>query len=66
LKEWDKSGSPDKVALRWTPPGKRKRGHPKATWRRTVMTELADINLSWGEAQSVARDRTCWKNIVEA
>ena len=55
-----------KVALRWTRPGKRKRGRSKATWRRTVRAELADVNLSWGEAQSVARDRTRWKNIVEA
>ena len=25
-----------KTPLRWTPPGKRKKGRPKTTWRRTV------------------------------
>jgi len=29
-----------KIALRWTPPGKRKQGRPKNTWRRTITSEL--------------------------
>ena len=29
-----------KVALRWTPPGKGKRGRPQMTWRQIVMAEL--------------------------
>jgi hypothetical protein len=29
-----------KVALRWTPEGKRKRGRPKTTWRRTIENEI--------------------------
>lgn len=37
-----------KVALRWTPPGKRKRGRPRITWRCTVETELEEMGLSWG------------------
>ena len=53
-----------KVALRWTPPGKRKRGRPKMTWRQTVMAELKEKGLSWGEAQASAKDRTLWQNIV--
>ena len=44
------------VALRWTPPGKRKPGRPKTTWRRTVTQELEQMNLSWGEAQHAARE----------
>jgi len=44
-----------KVALSWTPPGRRKPGRPKTTWRKTVMAELQDIELSWGEAQVAAR-----------
>ena len=55
-----------KVALRWTPPGKRKRGRPKMTWRQTVMAELKEMGLSWGEAQASAKDRTLWQNIVVA
>ena len=55
-----------KVALRWTPPGKRKRGRPKTTWRRTVMTELTEMGLTWGEAQHVAQDRSRWRKTVAA
>ena len=32
-----------KVALRWTPAGKRRRGTPKTTWRKTVETELSEV-----------------------
>jgi hypothetical protein len=40
-----------KVALRWTPEGKRKRGRPKTTWRhnrRKVMEagESVDVFIS--------------------
>ena len=55
-----------KVALRWTPPGRRKPGRPKITWRKSVMAELQDMGLSWGEAQAAAKDRTPWRNVVVA
>ena len=55
-----------KVALGWTPAGKRKRGRPKTTWRRTVAAELKEVNLTWGEALHAAQDRTRWRQIVEA
>ena len=47
-----------KFALRWTPAGKRKRGTPKITWRKTVETELSEMGLSWGEAHAIAKDKT--------
>ena len=47
-----------KVALGWIPAGKRKRGRPKTTWRKTVETELSEMGLSWGEGQSIAKDKT--------
>ena len=31
-----------RVALRWTPDGRRKRGRPKETWRRTVEKEMKE------------------------
>jgi len=55
-----------KVALRWTPAGKRKRGRPKTTWRKTVETELSEMGLSWGEAQAIAKDKTRWKRDIVA
>ena len=53
-----------KVTLRWTPSGRRKPGRPKTTWRKTVITKLHDMGLSWGEAQAADKDRTLWRNIV--
>lgn len=35
-----------KVALRWTPKGKRKRGRPKYTWRRTAEAKLPLMQAS--------------------
>ena len=55
-----------KAALRWTPPGKRKPGRPKNTWRRTVEGELKEMKLTWGEAQRVAQHRDEWRRVVEA
>ena len=55
-----------KLALRWTPTGKRSQGRPKTTWRRTVTAELKEMNLTWGEAQHAAQDRSRWRQIVEA
>ncbi len=55
-----------KVALRWTPPGKRRQGRPKITWRKTVTSELAEMHLTWGEAEHVAMDRDRWRQMIAA
>ena len=54
------------VALRWTPPGRRKPGRPKTIRQKTVMAKLQDMGLSWGEGQAAAKDRTLWRNVVVA
>ena len=44
-----------KVALKWTPAhGKRNRGRPKTTWRRTMLADLKQLGLTIGEAEAVA------------
>ena len=53
-----------KVALRWTPPGKRKRGRPKMTWRQSVMAELKEMGLSWGEAQAQQKTEPCGEALL--
>ena len=53
-----------KLALRWTPQGKRPRGTPKTTWRRTIESELKELGMTWGEAETNAKDRTGWRNLV--
>lgn len=55
-----------KVALRWTPGGKRSKGRPRTTWRRTVEKELKDMNLTWGKAERIAKNREKWKSLVLA
>ena len=55
-----------RVALRLTPQGKRKRGRPKITWRRSVEAELRDAGLTWETARKQAKDRQKWRSLVEA
>ena len=55
-----------KTAMRWTSEGKRRRGRPKTTWRRTVETELRELNYSWSTIEKLARDRQGLRNFVAA
>ena len=55
-----------KTALFWTPEGKRRRGRPRITWRRTVESEMADKNQTWGSLQKMAMDRQKWRAFVAA
>lgn len=59
-------GRTPKVALRWTPPGKRKTDGPNNTWCRTIGGQLKAVKLTWAEAQKIAKDRDEWRQIVEA
>ena len=43
-----------KVALRWTPAGKRRK--PKTTWRKTVEIELIEMGLSMGRGTGSYED----------
>ena len=55
-----RKGSEDdtKIAMTWTPEGKRKRGRPKKTWRRTAEKERDEMGWqSWRAAKEVAMDR---------
>ena len=36
-------------ALQWNPQGKRSRGRPKNTWRRTVLEEAKGVKKAWAE-----------------
>ena len=50
------ANSTTKGAIHWTPEGKRKRGRPKATWRRTVEAKMKTMNHSWGTFQRLVSD----------
>ena len=53
-------------ALRWTLPGKRKRGRPLGTWRRTVEEEMKEAGKTWNELSWLAQDRDEWRSFVVA
>ena len=55
-----------RTTLRWTPDGKRVRGRPKETWRRTVEREMKQHNLTWGKLEKTSRDRLQWRALVSA
>ena len=40
---------PPSIALKWTPPGKRKRGRPMGNWRRTMEEKVKAANKTWHE-----------------
>ena len=54
-----------KRALEWNPQGKRKRGRPQHSWRRTRMAELAAKHVTWNEAKGTAQNRVRWRVLVE-
>jgi hypothetical protein len=54
-----------KVALNWTPEGKRKIGRPPTTRRRMMEDELSTASLTWGTVLKVAQDRRSWKVLSE-
>ena len=55
-----------RVALCWTPGGRRGRGRPKETWRRTVESEMKHQGWTWGFLEKAAKDRSRWRSLVEA
>ena len=54
------------AALRWTPPGKRKRGRPLGTWRRTIEEKMKAAGKTWNEVSWLAQDRDGWNKSVSA
>ncbi len=47
-----------RLALTWVPEGKRKRGRPLDTWRRTVEREVEENGLrTWAAAEAADDDR---------
>ena len=54
-----------KTSLEWTPTGgKRERGRPVTTWRRTIQQDLRDMGISWEESKSTAADNIKWRAVV--
>ena len=57
-----KANENPRIALTWTPEGKRRRGRPRETWRRTVEKERGELGFNgWTEASNCARNRDTWR-----
>ena len=55
------------VAMSWAPEGKRRRGRPKTTWRRTAEKERQEAGWrSWEEVRTAATNREEWRSSVKA
>ena len=55
-----------RVAVHWTPPGKRTRGRPRETWRWTVEKEMRAEGVSGEVLGKKAKDRQQWRSLVMA
>jgi hypothetical protein len=56
-------GEISKAALLWDPQGKRKRGRPRNSWRRSVIKEAG---RSWNELRFLSADRQKWKGLTDS
>ena len=54
------------AALTWAPPGKRGRGRPLGTWRRTIEAEMEEAGKNWSEIRWLVHDRPEWRSFVDA
>ncbi|CAH2269948.1 jg24542 [Pararge aegeria aegeria] len=64
-KRHQKCNGVQQEAFQWQPGGgKRSRGRPKATWKRSLEAEMKTSNLSWNTIKYAARDRSGWKKVV--
>ena len=52
-------------ALEWNPQGKRRRGRPKQTWRRSISDEAKGAGKTWNEIKRLAGDREGWRAWTE-
>ena len=53
-------------AWKWVPAGKRKRGRPRTTLRRTVQQDMRTGNISGIDLNKKASDRTEWRALLSA
>jgi hypothetical protein len=53
-------------AIEWNPQGKRGRGRPRNTWRRTALEEAKGVYKTWAEIKTDAKNRVRMRILVEA
>jgi hypothetical protein len=63
---WNDENAVERISLGWNPQGRRKRGRPRKTWRKSVMEEAQREGRKWREVKRLEADRSRWKSFVEA
>ena len=53
-----------KIAFKWQPDGRRRRGRPRATWRRTFQKDLEVRNINLRDVGDIAQDRLEWRKLA--
>ena len=59
------TSSTTRQALTWNPQGKRRRGRPRSTWRRSTEAELKERGTNWSGIERDAQNRVRWRGIVD-
>ena len=54
-----------KQALRRNPQEKRKRGHPRNSWQRTVEGEMREEGFNWQQMERQAQYRAGWRGVLK-
>ena len=50
----------------WSPSGKRKRGRPKTTLKRTIEKEITTAGMKMNDLEQLAVDRQAWRAMISA
>jgi hypothetical protein len=56
----------ERQVLYWDPHGRRERGRPKKSGRRTVEEETGKVRKTWKEVRALAQNRILWRCFLEA
>ena len=59
--EWKSGDCPKKKVMKWSPPGRRKRGRPKLTWEE----EIRRLMEKKGLMEEDGNDRDKWKTKIQ-
>ena len=59
------ASSTTRQALARNPPGKRKRGRPRNSWRRDTEAELKQQGTNWSGMARAAQNRVRWRGVVD-
>ena len=54
------------LLITFNPQGKRRRGRPKKSWKRTVEEEARDQGKRRQEVKAVAKNKVRWRSFVKA